>query len=199
MKTRIISKQDIGKVVRLLKRQQVVAFPTDTVFGLGIIYNDIKAFDRMKQAKGRPDAKPFPLMVASPEKLSEVAFVDERINKIAALFMPGALTLVLKKKNIPDEFTAGLDTIAVRIPDDDFVSELLNQAGPMFVTSANLSDQPSCRSWQEVQQQLDGRIAAIVEGEAGSYASSTIIDCTSEELKCLREGNLTLEEILSRI
>ena len=197
--TEILNKSQIDRILELINQHQAVAFPTDTVFGLGIRYNDRIAFDNMKNAKGRPDNKPFPLMVADVQQLDTVAFTDDRIRKIAALFMPGALTLVLKKKDIPEEFTAGMDTIAVRIPDDEFVRDLLRKAGPMFVTSANLSDHGTCRSWQEVRDQLDGRIAAIVQGEAVSYASSTIIDCTEDELKCLRQGDISLEEIKKKI
>lgn len=193
--TKVFEKHQLNRIARLLKKHEAVAFPTDTVFGLGVIYNDEVAFNNMKQAKGRPDSKPFPVMVSSIEQLDTVAFTDERIRRIATLFMPGALTLILKKKNIDDRFTAGMDTVAVRIPDDEFVIKLLEKVGPMFVTSANLSDMGSCKDDREVLQQLDGRIAAIVKGSANSYVSSTIIDCTGEQLKCLREGQLTLEEI----
>ena len=104
--------------------------------------------------------------------------------------------MLKRKDTVKKEFVNGFDTVAIRIPDDEFVLKLLNTVGPMFVTSANLSGQPSCNTSEEVMQQLDGRIAAVVEGEAVSHVASTIIDCTGEELKCLREGELKLQEIL---
>ena len=175
--TELLDKRSINKVVSLLQAEEIVSFPTDTVFGIGVIYNSGKAVKKMKEAKGRDAAKPFPLMVASVEQMDEVAFLGDRERRIAARFMPGALTLVLNKK------------------DDRFVLRVLKKAGPMFVTSANLSGQPAGNTHEEVLAQLDGRIAAVVKGEARSHVASTIIDCTGEELRCLREGTLSFQDI----
>ena len=194
--TELLDKRSINKVVSLLHAEEIVSFPTDTVFGIGVIYNSGKAVKKMKEAKGRDAAKPFPLMVASVEQMDEVAFLGDRERRIAARFMPGALTLVLNKKDtVRDEFVNGFRTVAIRIPDDRFVLRVLKKAGPMFVTSANLSGQPAGNTHEEVLAQLDGRIAAVVKGEARSHVASTIIDCTGEELRCLREGTLSFQDI----
>jgi len=191
-----LSKDDIDQAVAFLLKGQVVAFPTDTVFGVGVRYDDLQAVQRMRDAKGRDPQKPFPLMVADLEQMSAVAYVDPRTTRIAERFMPGALTLVLKKKDvISDASVNGVSTVAIRIPDDDFVLALLRRVGPMFVTSANLSDHPSANTDQEVMTQLDGRIAAVVAGQSVSHVASTIIDCTKPQLVCLRQGQLTLDEI----
>ena len=174
--TELLDKRSINKVVSLLQAEEIVSFPTDTVFGIGVIYNSGKAVKKMKEAKGRDASKPFPLMVASVEQMEEVAFLTDRERKIAERFMPGALTLV-------------------RIPDDRFVLRVLKKAGPLFVTSANMSGQPAANTHEEVLRQLDGRIAAVVKGEARSHVASTIIDCTGSELKCLREGTLSYRDI----
>ena len=194
--TELLDKRSINKVVSLLQAEEIVSFPTDTVFGIGVIYNSGKAVNKMKEAKGRDASKPFPLMVASVEQMEEVAFLTDRERKIAERFMPGALTLVLNKKDtVKDEYVNGLNTVAIRIPDDRFVLRVLRKAGPLFVTSANLSGQPAANTHQEVLRQLDGRIAAVVKGEARSHVASTIIDCTGSELKCLREGTLSYRDI----
>ena len=194
--TRVLFKKDLEETVELLKSGAVVAFPTDTVFGIGVIYNDAAAIDRMKKAKGRDASKPFPLMVANERQLEEVAFIGERERKIIRKYTPGALTLVLERKDtVSKEFVNGFDTIAIRIPDDAYVLKLLRKTGPMFVTSANLSGQKAADNDREVLRQLDGRIAAVVRGKAKSGIASTIIDCTGEKLKCLREGTLSFREI----
>ena len=194
--TRVLFKKDLEETVELLKSGAVVAFPTDTVFGIGVIYNDAQAIAKMKKAKGRDASKPFPLMVADLKQLEEVAYIGDRERRIAQKYTPGALTLVLKRKDtVSPESVNGFDTIAIRIPDDRFVLKLLKKAGPMFVTSANISGMPAACNEKEVLQQLDGRIEAVVRGKAGTGVASTIIDCTGEELKCLREGTISYKEI----
>lgn len=194
--TRLIKKEAFDEIVSAVKSGAVVAFPTDTVFGLGVIYSNYQAVENMKAAKGRDEHKPFPLMVASASQLSEVAFFDEREKRILEQLTPGALTLVLKKKDSVDsKFTNGFDTIAIRIPDDEFVLKLLNAVGPMFVTSANISGQPSCNYDYEVLQQLNNRADLVVEGQAFSHVASTIIDCTGSDIVVLRQGDITIEDI----
>ncbi len=194
--TRVLFKKDLEETVELLKSGAVVAFPTDTVFGIGVIYNDAIAIDKMKKAKGRDASKPFPLMVADLKQLEEVAFVNDRERRIAEKYTPGALTLVLKRRDtVSRESVNGFDTIAIRIPDDRFVLKLLKKTGPMFVTSANISGQPAACNEKEVLRQLDGRIEAVVKGKAKTGVASTIIDCTGEKLKCLREGTISYKEI----
>ena len=194
--TRVLFKKDLEETVELLKSGAVVAFPTDTVFGIGVIYNDAQAIAKMKKAKGRDASKPFPLMVADLKQLEEVAYIGNRERRIAQKYTPGALTLVLKRKDtVSRESVNGFDTIAIRIPDDRFVLKLLKKAGPMFVTSANISGMPAACNENEVLRQLEGRIEAVVRGKAGTGVASTIIDCTGEELKCLREGTISYKEI----
>ena len=96
-----------------------------------------------------------------------------------------------KKDTIKDEMVNDFDTVAIRIPDDEFVLKLLKEVGPMFVTSANISGKPTTNSHDEVLNQLNGKIDLIVEGKAKSGISSTIIDCTKEELIFIREGDIT--------
>lgn len=199
--TKDFTLKDLSVVVEEVKAGKVVAFPTDTVYGVGVRYDDEAAIEAMKKSKGRPESKPFPMMVCDEVQMASVAWIDEDILRLVKRLTPGALTLVLKKKdNVPDYVTNGKDTIAIRIPDHRFVLDLLERVGvPMLVTSANLSDHPSCRTYNEVMEQLDGRIDAIVDGECGSGVASTIVDVTCKPFKILREGAISLEEIMEGI
>ena len=192
METIRYHKEDIQAVVKQLKQKKVIAFPTDTVYGLGVIYDE-EALAALKYSKGRPENKPIPTMVGSLSQMEEIAVLNEEAKKLAAAFMPGAFTMILKKKDsVADFVTNGMETIGIRMPQDDFVLELLRQVGsPMLVTSANLSGEATGLVDVQVLSQLDGRIDGIVLGEAGGKVASTIVDMTSGKLKILREGPIS--------
>lgn len=198
METKLIEKEKVSEIADLLRDGKLVAFPTDTVFGLACLYDNEEAINAMKLAKERPDSKPFPLMVGSKSQISEIAFVDDRSSKIIDKWMPGALTLVMnKKESVPDFATNGESTIAIRMADDEFVLKLINAVGkPLLVTSANISNQPSATCDSEAYAQLNGRIDGIVIGNSLGARASTIIDVTQEELGVLREGPISLDRIL---
>ena len=199
--TKDFTQKDLFSIAEAIRQGQVVAFPTDTVYGIGVRYDDEEAILKMKWCKGRPEEKPFPMMVCDSVQMASVAWMDEEILRLVRRLTPGALTLVLKKKdNVADSVTNGKDTIAIRIPDHRFVLDLLQRVGvPMLVTSANLSDHPSCTTYEEVMKQLDGRIDAIVDGRCGSGVASTIVDVTEKPYKILREGTISLDEIMEGI
>lgn len=116
--------------------------------------------------------------------------------KIVQAFMPGMITLVFKKKDTVDPImTSGKETIGIRIPDDQYVLTLLKKAGPMLVTSANLSNHPNTTSTKEVLNQLDGRIDLVVDGQTTDNVASTVVDVSRNEMKILREGKITKEDI----
>lgn len=192
METIRYHKEDIQAVVKQLKQKKVIAFPTDTVYGLGVIYDE-EALAALKYSKGRPENKPIPTMVGSLAQMEEIAVLNEEAKKLAAAFMPGAFTMILKKKDsVADFVTNGMETIGIRMPQDDFVLELLRQVGsPMLVTSANLSGEATGLVDVQVLSQLDGRIDGIVLGKAGGKVASTIVDMTSGKLKILREGPIS--------
>jgi len=120
--TKVIKPRYFKRIVNTLRSGGVVAFATDTVFGIGVCFDNLEALNKMKAAKGRDEKKPFPLMVYDISQMHEVAFLNERDQKLVEKFTPGALTLVLKKKEIiKEEFTNGYDTIAIRIPDDEII------------------------------------------------------------------------------
>ena len=197
METQRLTKKDSAQIVEILNRGGVVAFPTDTVYGLAVRYDLKEAILKMKEAKQRPETKPFPMMVSSKAQIERVAVTDARSQKLIDQWMPGALTLVFKKRPEIDELvTNGFPTIGIRMPDDDFVLEIINRVGvPLLVPSANLSGQPSCTTSEEVLKQLDGRIDAVVLGESGASTASTVCDSTGDDLKILRQGPIKLEDL----
>ena len=197
METIRMDKEDIRFAASLLMEGSVVAFPTDTVYGLGVIYGDLEALNALKKAKGRPDSKPIPLMIESVDQLREVAYMTLEAKKLAVAFMPGALTLVLKKKKqVSNEFTNGRDTIAVRMSDDPFVQSLIHCCGhPLLVSSANRSGEASAMSAEQVLEQLDGAIDAVVMGKASGTQASTIVDVSSDKIRILRSGAIREDDI----
>ena len=201
METQRLTKKDSAQIVEILNHGGVVAFPTDTVYGLAVRYDLKEAILKMKEAKQRPETKPFPMMVSSKAQIERVAVTDARSQKLIDQWMPGALTLVFKKRPEIDELvTNGFPTIGIRMPDDDFVLEIINRVEvPLLVPSANLSGQPSCTTAEEVLKQLDGRIDAVVLGESGASTASTVCDTTGDELKILRQGPIKLEDLEASI
>lgn len=197
MKTRVVTSDDIDLLVEALNQDEVIAFPTETVYGLGILYDSSKAMANLKWAKQRPETKPFTLMIADPIEVKQFAKVSKRDWQVIEALMPGPLTVILKRlDSVSPEITNGYETIGIRCPDDVFVRRLLKAAGkPMLVPSANISGQPATTSDEEVLRQLDGRIAMVVQGHCGSATASTIIDLTGEQPSIVRQGEITLQQI----
>lgn len=187
----------INELVKILKNDGVISVPTDTVYGVCARISTKKAYDKLVAIKNRPKEKVFPVMCANIEQIKNIAIVDETAEKIIKAFMPGPLTVVLKKnKEIPDYVTNGKDTIAVRMAPSEALKELINKVeSPIFMTSANKSGEPTCNNIDEIEKacpSLDG----ILEGEVLFSMGSTIIDCTSNEVKILRNGPIMLSKIL---
>ena len=199
MKTIKINKEDKNILIDSLLRGGIWAFPTDTVFGLGCVINK-EAIAKIYEAKGRSFDKPLPMMCDSLEMIESVAQVSEDAKKIIKKFVPGALTLIFNKKEIIEDYvTNGKPTIGIRVPDDEWILDLIKKLNqPILVTSANLSDTGSLLKWEDVYAQLNGRIDGIVCSEATGSTSSTIIDVT-EDVKLLRQGPITLEQIKETI
>lgn len=197
METRRYQLNEEAAVIQALKEGKVIAFPTDTVYGLGVVYDDEEALTRLKRAKVRPDEKPIPMMVSSIKQIEEVAYLSNAAKKLIHQFMPGAFTIVVKRKEeVPAYVSNGLDTIAIRMPDDAFVLGLMDKIGkPFLVSSANLSAHAVCSNSEDVMKQLQGRIDGVVEGNSKSDVASTIVDVTKETVVLLREGPISEEEI----
>ena len=196
MKTIRFSKMDTEKIIRMLKNGGIVAFPTDTVFGLACL-KEKKAIGKVFEAKGRSFDKPLPMMCDSLAMIESNAYVNEKARKIIERFVPGPLTLIFRKKDsVEDYATMGKETIGIRVPDDTFILNLIGKLGePILVTSANLSGEASLLKWEDVLASLGGRIDGIVCEDARGEAASTIVDVSEEEIRVLREGPVSFEEI----
>ncbi len=191
--------QQIKQGISILKGGGVVAFPTDTVYGLGACASDEQAVERVYELKKRPRNMALPLLLADTTQISEVA---ANVSQIAWLlihrFLPGALTLVLPKSDtLPDIITAGSRTVAVRIPAHPVPIALSEGIGaPIVGTSANLSGKPSALTASEVYSQFGDKIDLVIDGgRCPGGKESTIVDVAGEKPIILREGAITREEL----
>ncbi len=188
--TTILLPAQLDLAAQLLRERRLVAFPTDTVYGLGMLAFDGPAVLKLYVAKERPPEKAIPILIADVTDLNIVASnVPPIAYRLMEAFWPGALTVVLPKQpGIPIEVSA-TGTVAVRMPDLDLARELMRLTGPLAVTSANRSAGPNPRTAQEVLDQLTGRIDAIVDGgQTPGGVPSTVVDCTQAAPVILREG-----------
>ncbi|TWK38286.1 Threonylcarbamoyl-AMP synthase [Bacillus paralicheniformis] len=190
----------IAQAARLLKQNETVAFPTETVYGLGANAKHSEAVGKIYEAKGRPSDNPLIVHIAEIEQLGEFAEVDSpQAEMLMKRFWPGPLTLVLPCRPgvLSTKVTAGLDTVAVRMPDHPVALELIRQAGvPVAAPSANLSGKPSPTKAEHVVHDLNGRIAGIVDGgPTGVGVESTVVSCTGEIPVILRPGGVTKEQL----
>jgi L-threonylcarbamoyladenylate synthase len=202
METKILlvsSPAALPLALEILKRGGLVAFPTDTVYGVGALASDSAAVESIYAAKGRPVEKAIPVLIGDPDDLVKVSLeVPEIAAKLAARFWPGPLTLVVPKHPDLPEVVSAAPTVGVRVPDHPVARALLRAAGPMAVTSANLSGQPSPSTAQEVFAQLGGRIALILDGgKTPGGLPSTVVNCAGAEPQILREGPISGEEIFT--
>ncbi len=196
MNTKVIKNEEIQYLINSIENHEVVAFPTDTVFGIACSPKYEDAVEKMKWVKGRDGEKPFPIMVSNKDQIDDIAYVTKSAKKIIENFMPGAITIIVNKKDvITDYVTNGKQTIAIRMPDDATVLKILETTGPLLVTSANLSGLKAGHTTNEVLAQLDGRISCILEGISKIEIASTIVDCTGDELIIVREGPITIKDL----
>lgn len=195
------SPEAIQRALNVLNNGGLVAFPTDTVYGVGALAFDGKAVESIYTAKDRPIEKAIPVLIADAEDMDKVgADIPDIARRIAARFFPGPVTCVIPKQPALPQAVSATSTVGVRVPDHEVARALLRAAGPMAVTSANISGQPSPSTAEEVFAQLNGRIELIVDGgKTPGGIPSTVVDCTSDEIKILREGPISLEEILSKL
>ncbi len=195
--------ETIAKAAELVRRGEVVAFPTETVYGLGASAIDGAAVAQIFTAKGRPSDNPLIVHVADRESLSSVvSVVPQSAEKLIERFWPGPLTLVLpKRETIPGEVTCGLQTVGVRMPAHPVALALIRAAGvPLAAPSANRSGRPSPTAAEHVLEDLAGRIPLVLDGgETGLGLESTVIDMTVDPPVLLRPGGVTLEQICAEI
>ncbi len=190
----------LGAPAEIIRNGGLVAFPTETVYGLGADGTNNSAVKKIFEAKGRPQNNPLILHFAKIEDCAEYAECDDRFFALADAFMPGPLTVVLPSKGkCAPSVTAGLDSIAVRVPVHPVARELIRLSGkPIAAPSANLSGRPSPTIAEHVIADLDGKADAIIDGGACSVGlESTIVKLDSNGATLLRPGGITLEMLMS--
>ena len=202
----VITKGDVASIkkgAKIIKDGGIVAFPTETVYGLGANALNSDAVSSVFVAKGRPQDNPLICHVSSYEELLTIAYDDTGIaKKLLDAFSPGPLTLVLKKRdNVPDTVTAGLSTVAVRIPDHEVALNLIKESGcPIAAPSANTSGRPSPTTADEVYEDMCGKIPMIIDGgKCDVGIESTVLDVSGEIPVILRPGRITTEMLLNFI
>jgi L-threonylcarbamoyladenylate synthase len=199
MKTQILPASEVQTALEILQAGGLAAFPTDTVYGVGALAFDNAAIESIYAAKQRPVEKAIPVLIGDIHDLDKVAIhIPPMALTFARHFWPGPLTCVVPKRDSLPPAISATSTVAVRIPDHADARALLNLTGPMAVTSANLSGQPSPSTAQEVYEQLQGRIPLILDGgRTPGGVASTLVDCTGTIPVILRDGPISLAELLA--
>jgi len=183
--------------VDILKNGGLVAFPTDTVYGLAALPTKTEYIESLYTVKGRESTRAIAILLSSPSELDEVSVSPGKTAvRLAEQFWPGPLTLIIPKHpRLPDTLSPH-PTIGVRIPDHDLALALLTAAGPLGVTSANISGKENSITAEEVMDQLEGKIHLVIDGgQCPGSVPSTVVDCTTPNPVILRPGPITQEEI----
>lgn len=199
METKIWTSSELSEAVSAIQAGQLVSFPSETVYGLGANAFDEVAVKNVYAAKGRPSDNPLIVHVADMAQVSEFAQVNAWANQLMQQFWPGPLTMILpvQPDALSETVTGGLDTVAIRMPDNDVTRQLIRDAGvPIVGPSANTSGRPSPTLASHVYHDLQGKIAGVVDdGPTMIGVESTIIDLSTDQPAVLRPGKITPEEL----
>lgn len=189
---------ELEKILNVLNNHGVIAFPTETVMGLGVFYNDFEAYENLNKIKRRPEDKPYTLMLGNVKDIEKYAVSTPVFKKIKEKFMPGPITVLLRAKEcVPDYVTHKTGIIGLRVPGDNELCELLNAIKtPLLVPSANRSGEKPALNSQDVLTIFGNEVGYVVDGESGHQKPSTIIDLTGENYKILREGPISESDII---
>lgn len=195
-----LSKSQLNEAAEILSNGGLIAFPTETVFGFGVIFDNKQSYDRLIQVKRRPPEKPFTLMISSTNDIEKYAYVDERATMLIKKYMPGQFTIILKaKENLPSYCVSREGNVGIRISGDKMVRDLIGEVGkPLLVPSANKSGEPPLTKSEDVIKIFEKEIDAVIEGESTSNIPSTIV-LLNENVNVIREGVITKEEIFKTL
>ena len=200
MKTCIISQGNDSaaqETLNVIRSGGVVAVPTDTVYGIACSVNNSAAIQSLYKIKIRESIKAIPVLIADLNQLDQVAnSLNDYAIKLAQSFWPGALTLIVAKNVLLPANLTIHPTVGVRIPDHDWLREIIRKTGPLAATSANISGEASPSTANQVLEQLNGRIELVIDGgECKGGIASTVVDCSGEEFNILRNGSITPDQI----
>ncbi len=205
MKTKIFYRKQLKQAGELIKKGELIAFPTETVYGLGANALNPEAVKKIFVVKGRPSNNPLIIHVCSLKQVEEIAYLNPLAKKLIKKFWPGPLTIILKKKKIvPKEVTAGLGTVAIRMPDNKTALTLIKYSNcPIAAPSANISGKPSGTCFEHVYEDFGGKIAGIIKSRQCKIGiESTVLDLTQKIPEILRPGKIIkkqIEKIIGRV
>jgi L-threonylcarbamoyladenylate synthase len=193
----ILKSNELEKAAELLRAGEVIAFPTETVFGLGVVYDNKEAYDKLVKVKRRPPFKPFTLMLADIEDVEKYAELNEAARKIVDNFMPGQITMITKAKpGLPAWCVSEIGRVGVRIADYDLIRDLIRKTGkPLLVPSANRAGEEPGTTAEEVANTFGDEFPAVVEGKTVSNMPSTVVMVEEDYTHVFREGAVKLEDI----
>ena len=194
-------KLDFHKAINALKDGKIIVYPTDTLYGLGADIYNVGAVRKVFEIKKRPLDDPLSVAISDIDELEKIAFINSKSRQLAEAFLPGRLTLILKKRSIiPDIVTGGLNKVAVRIPDNKVALKLLSEFGPITSTSANIHGKKTPYIIREISKQFkDEDISVYINNGRIAGKPSTIVDATKKHIKLFREGAIAEKEILDAI
>ena len=192
----MLEKSQYKKASKILQNGGLIAFPTETVYGLGVIFDNEQSYERLINVKRRPPEKPFTLMCGSLDDIKKYAYVNELAQKLIDAFMPGQFTIILKaKENLPRWVVSKEGNVGIRISDDKFVQNLIIETGkPLLVPSANRSGENPCHTSNEVKDSLGNDLDAIIIGESVSNIPSTIV-FVDDSVHIISLGEISESEI----
>lgn len=194
MKT--LTKEQYKEAASILRDGGIIAFPTETVFGLGVIFNNEASYERLINVKRRPPNKPFTLMCASKDDVYKYAQLNKTAIKLVEAFMPGQFTLICKAKQfLPSYVVSSEGNVGIRVPDDEFVQKLIKEVGyPLLVPSANKANEQPALNSSEAISIFQDEIDATIVGESKSNVPSTIV-LVDNDIHLIREGLIKKEDI----
>ena len=189
--------QLLNNALKALNNHKVIAFPTETVYGLGVFYDDKEGYELLNKVKNRREDKPYTMMLFDTKEISKYAFIRDKYLPIINKYMPGSLTILVSAKEcVPAYVTHDTGVIGIRIPSNKEALDLLKFVKkPLLVPSANKADQKPALSEKEVKAIFGDEVAVIVPGKISSGEPSTIVDLTGEEIKLIRKGPIPFDEL----
>ncbi|MES0359916.1 MAG: L-threonylcarbamoyladenylate synthase, partial [Anaerolineales bacterium] len=200
MKTDLIRSDNpvaLQHALDVLSNGGLIAFPTDTVYGLAALPSKTEYIERLYIAKGRESTRAIAILLSSADELENISHMpSDAALKLADKFWPGPITLIVPRHPDLPNILSPDQTIGVRVPDHDIALELLRMTGPLGVTSANISGHENTQTAEEVMEQLDGRVHLVIDGgKSPGGVPSTVVDCTSPDPVILRPGPVKIKQI----
>jgi L-threonylcarbamoyladenylate synthase len=193
-----LSKGDLNEIAGIIKRGEMIVYPSETVYGIGAdIFNEA-AIKKVFMAKHRPFDMPLSVGVADKEMARKIAEINDQADRLIDAFMPGPLTIIVKKKGVPDIVTSNSQKVGIRIPDHPVALQIIRSTGPIVATSANIHSKPDAAVMEDAKEDLGDAVSAYLDGGPCTLGKpSTIVWLMNGEIEIIRQGAITREQIES--